>query len=123
MRNAIRFQQKRAKGCTMLLSVPALLMMAGGWAMDIADIPADAPNDAVMATPDEVQRTQDWAKLVFTGERSANTTGAIQLEVRRQDFNILRFGQSCMETPVQIGKQTFAHGLGTHDAAVGLGEN
>jgi len=114
MRNAIEFERGMAKGCLMLLGVFALLIMTGGWAMDTADIPADAPNDAVMATPNEVQRTQDWAKSVFTGERSTEATSAIPLEVRRQDYNVLRFGQSCMETPVQIGKQAFTHGLGTH---------
>ncbi len=78
------------------------------------DIPAEAMDDSIMASPQEVRDMLDWATVSFTGARAAGAGPRIEMEVRRQDHNVLRFGQSCMETPVQIGSQTFAHGLGTH---------
>jgi alpha-galactosidase len=82
--------------------------------MNEADVPADAPNDAVMASPAEIAELSDWAVAAFAGERPPGPRPRAELEVRRQDHNVLRFAQSCMETPIKIGKQTFQHGLGTH---------
>jgi len=78
------------------------------------DIPADAPNDAVMASPADVQAVLDWAGLAFTGARPPGSLPRVELEVRRQDHNVLCFGESCMETPIRIGQRQFKHGLGTH---------
>ena len=39
---------------------------------------------------------------------------AVRVELRRQDYNSLGFGQSCMETPIQLGQRKFKHGLATH---------
>jgi len=77
------------------------------------DIPVDATNDAIMAAPREAQEMLDWAAAAFTGAQPANAP-RVKVEVRRQDYNVLRFGKSCMETPITIGKQQFKHGLGTH---------
>jgi hypothetical protein len=40
-------------------------------ALEDADIPADAPNDAVMATPAEIQQAQNWI-AAFAGEPSTD---------------------------------------------------
>ena len=38
----------------------------------------------------------------------------MRVELRRQDYSCLGFGQSCMETPIMLGQRKFKHGLGTH---------
>jgi alpha-galactosidase len=91
-----------------LLAVPTAL------ALDLTDVPADAPQDAVMAGPVELQEMQDWASAAFTGHRPPGREPAVRVELRRQDYNSLRFGQSCMETPIKIRQRQFKHGLGTH---------
>jgi alpha-galactosidase len=91
-----------------------LVISLPGWALELNDIPAQAPADAVMAAPEEIALVAHWAAQVFGGEDAQTTEPPVDLEVRRQDFNTLRFGQSCMETPLKIGSQAFSHGLGTH---------
>ena len=82
--------------------------------MDETEIPVDAPEDAIMAGAPEVREMMDWANAAFTGQRPPGRESAVQVEVRRQDHSVLRFGQSCLETPLQLGRQQFQHGLGTH---------
>jgi alpha-galactosidase len=94
-----------------------LILFLLGWtapALDATDIPADAPQDALMAGPAEIQEMQDWASIAFTGERPPGREPAVRVELRRQDYNSLGFGQSCMETPIMLGRRKFKHGLGTH---------
>ena len=88
--------------------------MAGGQAMENEWVPGDAPADAVMASPEDVGRMGDWARAVFLGVEAPAGAGRVELELVRQDYNVLRFGESCMETPIIIGSRKFAHGLGTH---------
>ncbi|MGO8929370.1 MAG: NPCBM/NEW2 domain-containing protein [Limisphaerales bacterium] len=88
--------------------------MPNALALDATDIPADAPQDALMAGPAEIQEMQDWASAAFTGRRSPGREPAVRVELRRQDYNSLGFGQSCMETPIKLGQREFKHGLGTH---------
>jgi alpha-galactosidase len=96
-----------------LLAV-SLAIAPGSWALEDMDIPVDAPGDAVMAGPAEVEAMHDWASTVFAGRKSSGREPAVRVQSCRQDFNVLCFGQSCMETPIRIGTRTFAHGLGTH---------
>ena len=94
-----------------------LLLILGaptGRALDDTDIPADAPQDAVMAGPEEIRQMQDWAAAAFTGSKPPGHESPVRVELRRQDHSVLRFGQSCIETPIQIGPRRFDHGLGTH---------
>lgn len=67
-----------------------------------------------MAEPAELQEMQDWASTVFTGHRLAGREPAVRVQLRRQDHSNLRFGLSCLETPLQIGQRKFKRGLGTH---------
>jgi alpha-galactosidase len=67
-----------------------------------------------MATEEETREMLDWASTVFTGRLPAGHAPAVRVEVRRQDQGVLRFGQSCSETRLQIEKRQFQHGLGTH---------
>ncbi len=67
-----------------------------------------------MAGPAEIQEIQDWASVAFTGERPPGHEPAVRVELRRQDYNCLGFGQSCMDTPIKLGQREFKHGLGTH---------
>lgn len=67
-----------------------------------------------MAGPAEIQAMLDWASAAFTGQKPPGHQPAIRVELRRQDFSVLRFGQSCIETPIKLGPRQFDHGLGTH---------
>ena len=78
------------------------------------DLPVEFADDAVMASPQEVRQLHDWVAKSFGLAKSSGGADRIGLEVRRQDYNVLRFGQSCMETPLRIGSKSFQHGLGTH---------
>lgn len=92
------------------------------WAFDPADLPSEAPNDAIMASPDEVAEAADWAAAAFAG-KEPQPADRVKVQLRRQDFNELRNNQSCMQTPIKIGQQSFERGLGTHansEIAVGL---
>lgn len=84
---------------------------------DQEDIPSDAPADAVMASAEEIEALHDWAGLAFTGEWPEGRAPAIRVELRRQDASTLRFGESCLETPLVLGGRAFEHGLGTHAAS------
>jgi alpha-galactosidase len=77
-------------------------------------VPAEEPNDSVMASAAEVAEMAEWAAAAFTGARPAADPPAVSIEVRRQDHNVLRFGQSILQTPLTIGKRQFKRGLGTH---------
>jgi alpha-galactosidase len=110
-------------GCTIstrslraVTSSLSLLLFVGSTALagNVSDIPVDAPQDAIMAGPAEIQEMQDWASVAFTGERPSGREPAVRVELRRQDYNSLGFGQSCMETPIRLGQRKFKHGLGTH---------
>ena len=101
----------RAAGLGLLL---ALLTASSVPGMDEADIPTDAPNDALMAAPAEIQAIHDWASLAFTGSRRSGREPAVRVELRRQDYSVLHFGQSCIDTPIHLGHRIFQHGLGTH---------
>jgi len=98
-----------------LLSLAAVLWTTrAAHALDVTDIPADAPADAVMAGPAEIQEMQDWASEAFTGQRPHGHEPAVGVEVIRQDHSVLGYGQSCLDTPLKIGHWDFKHGLGTH---------
>ena len=92
----------------------ALTFGSNAFARDATDIPIDAPQDAIMANPAEVQQMEDWASLAFTGRRAPEREPAVGVELRRQDHSSLGFGQSCIDTPLRIGQRSFKHGLGTH---------
>jgi alpha-galactosidase len=94
--------------CLPLLATPSLL------ALQPADIPTNAPQDSLMAGAADIQEMQDWACSVFTGRLPPSRAPAVRVQLRRQEHSSLRFGMSCMETPIQIAKRKFTHGLGTH---------
>lgn len=96
----------------MLTYLLVIACTSGGFAMQDSEIPSAVTRDAVMASQEEISQMHDWVRSVFCGEKTVSP--AIELEVRRQDYNVLRFGRSCMETPIRIGSQSFTHGLGTH---------
>jgi len=83
-------------------------------ALDSADIPDGAPGDATMATSEEVRALAAWASTAFAGRKPAAESARVKLEIRRQDHNVLRFGQSVLQSPLRIGGQTYKRGLGTH---------
>ncbi|MBM3474043.1 MAG: hypothetical protein FJX75_12310 [Armatimonadetes bacterium] len=103
------------------------LLMLGlareGLPMEDREIPPAEPMDAVMASEAEIAAFHAWVLEAFLGIRGHDPNSQtarigscprIPLDVRRQDHNVLRFGESCMETPIKIGQREFKHGLGTH---------
>ena len=68
-----------------------------------------------MAGPAEIQEMQDWASDGLhrvSGRPAASRRCASSFAARTTAS--LRFGQSCIETPIKIGQRKFSHGLGTH---------
>jgi alpha-galactosidase len=101
--------------CVLASSLIIPLLVGSNHAVRAAsDIPLDAPQDAIMAGPAEIQEMQDWASVAFTGRRPSTREPAVRVELRRQDYGSLGFGQSCIETPLRIRQRKFSHGLGTH---------
>jgi hypothetical protein len=52
--------------------------------------------------PAEAQQMLDWAGAAFAGAPRSCAQPAVRVELVRQEHNVLRFGQSCMETPVSV---------------------
>jgi len=101
------------------LAVSAWWVLAvWGRAAEMPDIPAAPPQDAVMASPSELAEVAAWASLAFLDQWPADRKPAVVVQCRRQDHNVLRFGQSCMETALRIGARQYQHGLGTHANSV-----
>ncbi|NLH15040.1 MAG: hypothetical protein GX455_00530 [Phycisphaerae bacterium] len=67
-----------------------------------------------MPSIQERQAVINWTYDAFTIPRPSEQEPAIRVEVHRQDHSVLRYGQSCIETPIRIGQQDFKRGLGTH---------
>lgn len=74
-------------------------------------IPQTAPQDSIMASTVAVKTMQNWAGTAFAGIAAPV---AVPVTVRRQDHSTLHFGRSCLGTPLCIGDEHYAHGLGTH---------
>ena len=51
-----------------MLGGALVAMTYAAWAAGNTDLPVDAPADAIMASPAEVQNMGDWAKAAFLGE-------------------------------------------------------
>jgi alpha-galactosidase len=99
---------------SILAAVLGLATSTPVWAIDLTDIPTDAADDDVMAGVAEVQSMFNWVGDAFVGERFPGRAPLVRVEVRRQDHSVLRFGQSCIDTPIKVGSREFQHGLGTH---------
>jgi alpha-galactosidase len=91
-----------------------IFLMMGGWAMSDLEIPTQAPHDLIMASSAEIQGMSAWVEEVFTGSTSKPYKDTVVIEVIRQDFCLLQYGESCLETPLTIGERRYEHGLGTH---------
>ena len=78
---------------TLVASLLLPLFLGGpAMALDRADIPDDAPGDAIMAAPEEVKAVSAWASAAFAGREPVGMPPRVKLELRRQDHNVLRFG-------------------------------
>ncbi len=85
---------------------------------EVSEIPVAPPDDAVMASAEELAEAADWASLAFLRQLPPERTPPVVIQCRRQDHSVLRFGQSCIETPLRIGTRPYQHGLGTHATSV-----
>jgi len=91
-----------------------ILLMAvssGGQDMRSDDIPSgwSGPKEQT-----RIDAMRDWMSRAFTGRPAVEQPGRVGIEVLRQDHSVLHFGQSCIDTPIRVGTQSFEHGLGTH---------
>lgn len=102
----------------LLAAVAWCAVALSGKSAEVADIPAAPVQDTVMAPADEVHRMADWVSLAFLGQWPPERKPPVTVQCRRQDHSVLRFGQSCIETPLQIGTRQYLHGLGTHATSV-----
>lgn len=82
--------------------------------MASSDIPAHEPVDSITAPAAETREMARWVSEAFSGAAPQATASRARVELRRQEFASLEYGQSCMETRLTIGSRTFKHGLGTH---------
>ncbi|HQQ01194.1 MAG TPA: NPCBM/NEW2 domain-containing protein, partial [bacterium] len=89
-----------------------LITNSSGWCVNMNDIPSAPPQDAIMAGPREIAQVRDWAGQAFG---IVDPTGSGPwIEIKENSFGEVRFGRSCMGTPIRIGEQEFEHGIGTH---------
>jgi len=72
------------------------------------------PDDAIMPTPDLIQRVDRWSRMAFAGDQMSDDAETFSLQLIRQDFSTLKFNQSVLATPLKIGSRSFDKGLGTH---------
>ena len=72
------------------------------------------PDDAIMATDNEISQVHEWVSETFVGVPLAGGNPRVGLNVLRQDHSVLQYGCSAIGTPLTIGTHTFEHGLGTH---------
>jgi alpha-galactosidase len=94
----------------MLIGTLLSVITIGQGATKIDDLPLAPAKDAVMAKPFEIQQMRGWAQNAF-GNR---TKDELRITVLRQDYSVLRFGRSTIDTPLKIGKKSFKYGLGSH---------
>ncbi len=83
-------------------------------ALEDNEIPSMPPQDSIMASSAEIAAVQHWAASAFVGPGRAPQQEEVSLQVRRHDHTVLQLGQSCIDTPLRIGTNTYTHGLGTH---------
>jgi alpha-galactosidase len=96
-----------------LISAAFAAAVCGGTTMSSTDIPAKAPNDSIMAKPGEIGQMAGWAAHAFGGSEAAP-----RLSLVHQDYGILRFGRSVMNTPLKLHGKAYKHGIGTHANSV-----
>jgi len=79
------------------------------------EAPGAVPHDGVMASAGELAAVGQWAADAF-GDAGLAVGAAppVALELKRQDFSELHFRESCVDSPLRIGEQTYERGLGTH---------
>jgi alpha-galactosidase len=100
--------------CLFAASLAFVFIVTPAHALEDSEIPIAPPQDAVMADANQIHEFQQWVGTAFGETPSSAGESTIRVEVRRQDHSVLRFGQSCIETPIQIGTRKFTRGLGTH---------
>ncbi len=71
---------------------------------------AQAPADGIQ---------KNWQDKLLTVPFSVSEPGqdGPMLQLIRQDYENLEFGQSVIKTPMTIGERSFQHGLGTHSVS------
>jgi len=97
-----------------------LLMAAGAGreGMPNEEIPSQYPESRDPKIERHIRDMRDWAARAFAGRGPAEASKRVKIEVIQQDHSVLNFGQSCIDTPIVIGKQSFQHGLGAHANSV-----
>lgn len=84
-------------------------------ATDFAVWGPTCPNDALTPDAEQIERVCAWERAVFAGEtESFAPSNRVTFEVVRQDYNLLRFNESCMGNKLKIAEAEFERGLGTH---------
>ena len=97
-----------------LLGSAAVLIAADQEPRVLNDTAAPAPKQEGAGSLDP---TAGWFRrlLAFPYTNAAPTAASLQLI--RQDYEQLERNRSVIQTPLQIGRRSFAHGLGTHSVS------
>jgi len=98
---------------SMLLGVSATYASADE-AVVRAGLPDRMPDDGIMASKVALQQMHAWTHHAFALDPLAGEPRPVSVSVIRQDHSVLRFRESCIDTPIVIGDRSFEHGLGTH---------
>ena len=100
-----------------LLATSLLAAPFTGLGLENADIPTDAPADAVMASPQEIQAMQEWTAGVFRDNQPIKDQSQVRVELRRQEEVIARD----LELPLESFSVSSPHtqGLNEHLAEFG----
>ncbi|MDR3199642.1 MAG: NPCBM/NEW2 domain-containing protein, partial [Planctomycetaceae bacterium] len=72
------------------------------------------PNDKIMPEKEKIEQIKSWVAAAFAKKKAEPINVPFTIKLIRQDHNTLKFNQSCMGTPFQIGTKSFENGLGTH---------
>ena len=83
----------------------------------IVAVAAAAAVPARGAAADERGHARRWVEAALLGEPGQRRPAPPGLEVRRQDHGQFRLRRSVLDTPLQLGKKRYAHGLGTHSVS------
>ncbi len=83
-------------------------------AIDYATWGPTCPNDEIMHDSTQIEQIRTWESAVFARKKSIPNPNRISIEVIHQDYNRLRFNESCMGNKIKIGPTEYKTGLGTH---------
>lgn len=72
------------------------------------------PQDSLMPKDHDIRQMESWSRAAFSGQTFLDDSQTVSLQVLRQDYNTMKYNESCMGTPLKLGTTSYSRGLGTH---------